>query len=71
MGKEMAALTNHKNDAADHIFALWGTNRYPDLETVDEALYFYRLCKVYTERPQEAADRIISIAKALEAVHLT
>jgi hypothetical protein len=66
MTKEMATRTNHQNEAGDHIFALWGTNRYPGLETVDEALYFYRLCKVYTERPQEAADRIISIAKALE-----
>jgi hypothetical protein len=39
-----------------------------ELENVDEALYFYRLCKVYIERPQEAADRIISIAKTLESV---
>jgi hypothetical protein len=68
MTKEMAMLTNHQNEAGDHIFALYGTNRYPGLETVDEVLYFYRLCKVYTERPQEAADRIISIAKALESV---
>jgi hypothetical protein len=35
---------------------------------VGEALYLYRLCKVYTEKLQEVADRIISIAKALESV---
>jgi hypothetical protein len=70
MAKEMTMRTNHKNEAGDHIFSLYGTNRYPGLETVDEALYFYRLCKVYTEKPQEAADKIISIAKALEAVRL-
>ncbi|GHU78463.1 hypothetical protein FACS189462_3170 [Spirochaetia bacterium] len=69
MAKEMAVRTNHQNEATDHIFSLWGTNRYPGLETVDEALYLYRLWKVYTEHSQEAADRIISIAKALESVH--
>ncbi|GHV91765.1 hypothetical protein AGMMS50268_22680 [Spirochaetia bacterium] len=69
MAKEMAARTNHQNEAGDHIFALYGTNRYPGLETVDEALYFYRLWKEYTERPQEVANRIIGIAKALESVH--
>jgi hypothetical protein len=65
----MATCTNHPSESAEEgVFVLWGTNRYPGLEAVDEALYFYRLCKLYTERPQEVADRIISIAKALESV---
>jgi hypothetical protein len=59
--------THHSNEGAP-VFALWGTNRYPGLESVSEDLYFYRLTKEYIERPQEAADRIISIAKALESV---
>ncbi|GHV02357.1 hypothetical protein FACS189485_02560 [Spirochaetia bacterium] len=69
MAKEMAARTNHQNEKSDGIFALYGTNRYPGLETVDEALYFYRLWKEYTEHSQEVADRIIGIAKALESVN--
>jgi hypothetical protein len=31
-------------------------------------LYQFHLCKVYIEHPQEAADRIIAIANALEGV---
>lgn len=67
MAQQMTEWTHHTNEDAP-VFALYGTNRYPGLETVDEALYLYRLCKVYTEKPQEAADRIIGIAKALESV---
>jgi hypothetical protein len=69
MAREMAALTNHPGEPAGNgIFALWGTNRYPGLEAVDDALYFYKLCKIYSERPQEVADKIVSIARALESV---
>jgi hypothetical protein len=35
---------------------------------VDEELYLYRLYKEYAERPQEAADKIIAIARALNCV---
>jgi len=65
---KMAELTNHKNENKDSIFDLYGTNRYPGFESVDENLYFYRLCKLYSERSQEAADRIINFASALESV---
>jgi hypothetical protein len=69
MAREMATLTNHPSEpAGEGVFALWETNRYPGLEAVDEALYFYRLCKIYFERPQEVADRIIGIARELESV---
>jgi hypothetical protein len=68
LAQQMAEWTHHSNEGAP-VFALWGTNRYPSLDTVDEALYFYRLAKEYIEHPQEVADRIISIAKALESVN--
>jgi hypothetical protein len=48
-------------------FAFYGT-RYPGLESVDEKLYLYRLYKEYAERPREAADKIIAIARALARV---
>jgi hypothetical protein len=69
MAEKMTLCTNHPSEpAGKDVFALWGTNRYPGLESVDETLYFYRIYKVYTERPQEVADRIIAIARALESV---
>jgi hypothetical protein len=69
MGKEMASYTNHKNGNDDGgIFSLWGTNRYPGLEFGDKEWYFYKLYREYTERPQEAANRIIAIANTLESV---
>jgi len=66
MIKEMVTLTNQKNEVKDGIFALWGTNRYPFKELVDDDLYYYKLYKLYTEHSQEAADKIIEMAKALE-----
>jgi len=68
IAQKMAEITNHKNENKNGIFTLYGTYRYPDFESVDENLYFYKLCKLYTERPQEAADKIINIARALESV---
>ena len=65
---KMTELTNRKKENKDKIFDLYGTNRYPDFESVEEDLYFYKLCKLYTEHPQEAADKIINIARALESV---
>jgi len=66
--QKMAEITNRKNENKNGIFAIYGTYRYSDFESVDENLYFYKLCKLYTERPQEAADKIINIARALENV---
>jgi hypothetical protein len=66
--QKMAEITNRKNENKNGIFAIYGTYRYPDFESVDENLYFYKLCKLYTERPQEAADKIINIARALESM---
>jgi hypothetical protein len=66
--EEMTRCTNRPSDAGAKVFALWGTTRYPGLETIDEALYFSRLCKVYIEHPKEAAEKIIAIARALESV---
>jgi len=68
IAQKMSEITNHKNENKNGIFTLYGTYRYPDFESVDENLYFYKLCKLYTERPQEAADKIINIAHALESV---
>jgi hypothetical protein len=64
----MTDYTNHINENRDGIFDLYGTNRYPGFETVDEDLYFYKLYKLYTEQPQEAADKIINITRELENV---
>jgi hypothetical protein len=51
---------------------VWAVNDkkfcYPTLVSVDESLYFYGLYKLYTERPQEVADKIIGIARELESV---
>jgi hypothetical protein len=51
---------------------VWAANDkkfcYPTLVSVDESLYFYELYKLYTERPQEVADKIIGIARELESV---
>jgi hypothetical protein len=66
--EKMARCTNHPSAAGAKVFGLWGTNRYPGLESVDDALYFYKLCKVYIDHPQEAAARIVAIAHALESV---
>jgi len=66
--QKMAELTNRKNENKNSIFALYGTYRYPDFESIEEDLYLYKLCKLYTERPQEAADKIINITRALESV---
>jgi hypothetical protein len=68
MAEEMAKYINQTSTPGDAVFAIYGTSRYPSLESVDEKLYFYRLCKVYIEHPQEVADRIISIANTLESV---
>jgi len=68
MARKMAELTNRKSESKDGIFDLYGTYRYPDFESVDKDLYLYKLCKLYTEHPQEAAKKIIDIAHALESV---
>jgi hypothetical protein len=53
---------------------VWQTEKaaYPDpafaAVRADRLVYLYHLYKLYTEKPQEAADRIVSIARALEAV---
>jgi hypothetical protein len=65
LAQQMTEWTHHSNEGAP-VFALYGTNLYPGLESVDEGLYFYRLYKEYAERPQEVAAKITAIAKALE-----
>jgi hypothetical protein len=53
---------------------VWQTEKaaYPDpafaAVRADRLVYLYHLYKLYTEKPQEVADRIVSIARALEAV---
>jgi hypothetical protein len=53
---------------------VWQTERaaYPDpafaAVRTDRLLYLYHLYKLYSARPQEAADRIVSIVRALESV---
>jgi hypothetical protein len=45
---------------------------YPDpafaAVRADRLVYLYRLYKLYTEKPQEVADKFVSIAQALESV---
>jgi hypothetical protein len=60
---------NQKKQDDTPIFAVYGKSQYPGLEAVDEALYFYRLYKEYSERPQEVANRIIAIVRELESVN--
>jgi hypothetical protein len=67
MVKEMEKLTKHKNDdAVPGVIFYWQGGCYPGLENVADDLYFYRLCKVYIEHPQEVAKKIIDMANALE-----
>jgi hypothetical protein len=53
---------------------VWWTEKaaYPDpvvaAVRADRLLYLYHLFMLYTEKPQEVADRIVSIDRALEAV---
>jgi hypothetical protein len=68
MAEEMTKYTNQTSASGEAVFVVYGTSRYPSLEAVDEEWYFYRLCKIYAEHPQEAADRILAIAHALESV---
>jgi hypothetical protein len=55
--------------------AAWWTNektRYPapafTAVSADKMVYLCHLYRLYKENPQEAADKIVSIARALEAV---
>ena len=65
-------LGSNKGGSDEH--TVWETEKavYPGPEFVavsaDRLVYLYRLYKLYTEKPQEAADKIVSIAQALEAV---
>ena len=70
IAREMTEQTKRKNETRDGIFDLFGTYRYPDFESVDEELYYYKLCKLYTECPQKIADRIINIVRALESTKI-
>jgi hypothetical protein len=42
--------------------------KYPPLSSAGDDIYHYRLYLLYKENPQEAADRIIRLARALEEV---
>jgi hypothetical protein len=48
---------------------VWYSDGLSWLSFARDELYTFHLCKLYTERPQEVADRIVTIAKALESVH--
>jgi hypothetical protein len=65
--EEITKRTNQTGIPEDTGFAFHGI-QYPGLESEDKEWYFYRLYKEYIERPQEAAAKIIAIAKALESV---
>jgi hypothetical protein len=65
--EEMTKWTNQAGTPEDTGFAFYGT-RYPGLDPADKEWYFYRLAKLYTEHPQEVADKIIAIANTLEDV---
>jgi hypothetical protein len=71
LSQKMMALTGYGGNDWDGTI-VWAANDkkfcYPTLVSVDESLYFYRLYKLYTERPQEVADEIIRIARELESV---
>ena len=77
--KAEEALSNKMNSLIEDSGVSWGENStvfwankkkltYPPLAFVDENLYLYELYKLYTERPQKVADRIIAIARELESV---
>jgi hypothetical protein len=65
--EEMTKWTNQTSTPENPGFAFYGT-RYPGLESEDKEWYFYKLSREYAERPQEAADKILAIARALESV---
>jgi hypothetical protein len=69
LAEKMSELTGDSGTSYGNcIWAAKGAVAYPALSSADERLYLYGLYKLYSEKPQEAADRIVSIARALEAV---
>ncbi|MDR2634181.1 MAG: PD-(D/E)XK nuclease family protein [Treponema sp.] len=72
LSQKMNGLTGDSGTSWGESSGVFWANKkklaYPTLASVDESLYFYELYKLYTERPQEVLDRIVSMACALEAV---
>jgi hypothetical protein len=57
-----------RRPAPPHANIVWLSRGLWWPEFDNDELYLFHLYKLYTERPQEVADRIVSIAQALESV---
>ena len=72
LAKEMSKITGCHNEktAENWNDAVWATSRarYQGMEKVEAAYYEYELYKQFVQNPDAVADRIVSIAKALESV---
>jgi hypothetical protein len=69
LAEKMSELTGDSGTSYGNcIWAVKGAVAYPALSSADERLYLYGLYKLYSEKSQEAADRIVSIVRALDAV---
>jgi hypothetical protein len=69
LAEKMSEITRDRGTSYGNcIWAAKGTVAYPALSTADERLYLYQLYKLYTEKTQEVADKIVSIVRALESV---
>jgi hypothetical protein len=69
LAEKMSELTGDSGTSWGTVF--WANKKeiaYPGLSSTNKKLYLYELYKLYTENPHEAADRIVSIVRALEAV---
>ncbi|MDR1931382.1 MAG: PD-(D/E)XK nuclease family protein [Spirochaetales bacterium] len=68
LAKKMSEITGLSNNSEGGDAWIHNGIKHPDLSSVDDDIYFYRLYLVYKEHPQETADRIIAMAQALETV---
>jgi hypothetical protein len=69
LAEKMSELTG--DSGTSYGTYLWVNKKeiaYPALSSADKRLYLYELYKLYSEKPQEAVDRIVSIVRALESV---
>jgi hypothetical protein len=68
INKTMIALTGVSDDNIDGNWLVENTVHYPGIETIDDDTYSYLLYRKYVKNPDEAANRIITMAKELEKI---
>jgi hypothetical protein len=66
--KTMSALTGVPDEMDENFIWVSDNSRYPGLENTDDALYQYELYRIYSINAQAAAEKIVSMANALESL---